>query len=107
MALYGLDALMEAIHQSEHVENVTEAHVALFESATDEEVKRLIIGDDSVENDLEGKGLTKKEEDALNKFIEKIPTTEEDGVGGVDDITEDEVEETMSLLESLHEEITE
>ena len=91
---YGLNTLMEAIHQSEHAEHIADAHVALFESAAD-----------SVESDLDGNGMTKKEADALNKFIEKIPTTKEEDIGDVEEITEEEVTETMALLESLQEEL--
>lgn len=104
---YGLNTLMEAIHQSEHAEHIADAHVALFESAADDDIKSALIGDDSVESDLDGNGMTKKEADALNKFIEKIPTTKEEDIGDVEEITEEEVAETMALLESLQEELDE
>lgn len=97
MSQYGLSALMEAMKQSESAEKSAQAEQDLMESIADDEVKRLIMGDDTVENDMEGNGIGHEEEKELEDFIKKIPASEDDAA------EEEEVEEALTLLEGLTE----
>lgn len=75
---YGLGVLMEAMKQSEAAEAALEAETNLMDDVADDEVKRLIIGDDSVENDMDGHGLSEEKKKRLEEFIDKIPRTTTD-----------------------------
>lgn len=92
---YGLNMLMEAMKSSEEAEAALEAEMELMSSTADDEVKRLIIGDDSVENDMEGRGMTEEKRKKLEEFIDKIPVTKGDHL---DD--EEAMESMMAALES-------
>lgn len=99
---YGLNMLMEAMKSSEEAEAALEAEMELMGSTADDEVKRLIIGDDSVENDMEGHGMTEERRKKLEDFIDKIPVTKGDRM---DD--EETMESMMAALESCTNELKE
>ena len=100
MSNYGLSALMEAMKQSETAEKSAQAEEKLMESIADDEVKRLIMGDDTVENDMDGNGIGHEEEEELEDFIKKIPASEDTAT------EEEDVEEALTLLEGLTESLT-
>ena len=56
--MYGLSCLMEALKQSETMENALNAELELMEGSAASDVKELFIGDDSVENDMDGNGMS-------------------------------------------------
>lgn len=99
---YGLNMLMEAMKSSEEAEAALEAEMELMGGTADDEVKRLIIGDDSVENDMEGHGMTEERRKKLEEFIDKIPVTKGDRM---DD--EETMESMMAALESCTNELKE
>lgn len=94
-ATYGLNMLMEAMKSSEAAEAALEAEMTLMDESADDEVKRLMIGDDSVENDMEGNGMSEDEKKKLEDFIDKIPQTSADNL---DD--EETMESMMAALEA-------
>lgn len=100
--MFGLNILFEAIKQSESAEKELDNEMKLMESVTDDEIKRLVVGDDSIENDMEGNGIDEEEEKRLEEFISKIPLTKDIEFEDTDDEEEaDEVTmETLALLES-------
>ena len=104
---YGLSGLMEAMKQSETAEAALEAELSLMESVADDEVKRLILGDDTVENDMEGNGIGEEERKKLEDFIKKIPESTDNMNIYDDEELEEEIEETMSLLEACSKEMEE
>lgn len=92
--MYGLSCLMEALKQSETMENALIAELELMEGSAASDVKELFIGDDSVENDMSGNGMSEKEKKEIDDFISKIPPSK-------DAVSDEGVAETMNLLESL------
>ena len=86
---YGLNMLMEAMKSSEAAEAALEAEMNLMDNAANDEVKRLIIGDDSVENDMAGYGMSEEKRKNLEDFIDNIPPTKTDKLGD---------EETMEIM---------
>lgn len=106
MANYGLSALMEGIRHSEHAITENGKLYALFEGSVPDHVASAVTGDnydlmdgeDSVENDLAGKGIGYDEETKLKKLIDTIPEDNSED----DEIDEDEIKEiTESVLGSI------
>lgn len=95
MSSYGLNMLMEAMKESEAAQIALEAESDLMDDTADDEVKRLIIGEDSVENDMDGHGISEEKRKRLEDFIESIPRTKTDKL---DD--EETMETMMYMLES-------
>lgn len=102
--MYGLSGLMEAMKQSETAIAALESELSLMESVETDEVKRLILGDDTVENDMAGNGIDEAEREKLEEFIKKIPESKDVANIEDDEELEEELEETMSLLESYTQE---
>lgn len=92
--MYGLSCLMEALKQSETMENALNAELELMENSATGDIKELFIGTDSVENDMNGNGMSEKEKKEIDDFISKIPPSK-------DAIDNEGVAETMSLIESF------
>lgn len=92
---YGLNMLMEAMKSSEAAEAALEEELSLMDDSADDEVKRMMIGDDSVENDMEGNGMSEEERKKLEDFIDKIPQTTTDNLGD-----EEAMETMMAALEA-------
>lgn len=91
--MYGLSSLMEALKQSETMENALNAEMELMEGAATDDVRDLFIGEDSVENDMTGNGMSEKEKKEIDDFISKIPPSK--------DAADDEgVEEALNLVDS-------
>lgn len=99
---YGLNMLMEAMKSSEAAEAALETEMSLMNNAADDEVKRLIIGEDSVENDMAGHGMSEEKKKKLEDFINNIPKTKSDN------LDDTETMETMLIaLENCTQELNE
>lgn len=91
--MYGLSSLMEALKQSETMENALNAEMELMEGAVTDDVRDLFIGEDSVENDMTGNGMSEKEKKEIDDFISKIPPSK-------DAASDEGVEEALNLVDS-------
>lgn len=85
---HGLSALMEACKQSTSAEESNEALFEAFDEVIDDELQSYMIGDDSVENDMEGEILDDEDEKKIAELVKAIPPADEDIEEKIDSLTE-------------------
>ena len=80
MSRFGLSALLEACKKTakEEAELDIATDMIIGESVTSDDIKKLFIGDGSVESEMEGESLTEEEEEKLAGLLELIPEDSED-----------------------------
>lgn len=98
--MYGLSCLMEAMKQSESAEAAMDSEMRLMESSAEDDVRELFIGEDSVENDMNGNGIDEAEKEKLEDFISQIPLSKDAKVPEDEEDVSEDVAEALNLLES-------
>lgn len=85
--MFGFNTLMEAMNKSA----AEQAFDPIFEAATeldDDDVKELFIGGDSVEDDMDGNGISDADEARYEELLKKIPVDGEELEDDIEELTE-------------------
>lgn len=100
----GLNALMEAMKQSEQSEASSVSLFETFSDTVDDDVKAMVAGDDyasdmgDVESDMAGLGIDEEDEEKYKKLVAMIPEDDEGIEDQIEDITESFLEAAGEVI---------